>query len=109
MQPTFLTIPLSSTQSSAGFIIPAARMIAVQVPSLSPAVELRMQCSAASGGNGSYWSDVYKPDGSGIPFAICSGNAPAWNYLIAPTAFIRFTVSSALSVATSIGIFQLNR
>jgi hypothetical protein len=68
-----------------------------------------MQCSAASGGSASYWSDVFKPDGSGIPFAICSGNGPARNYLIAPTAFIRFTCSSALSVATSIGVFQLNR
>jgi hypothetical protein len=105
--PIFLTIPLSSQQSSATFIGLANRLVAFQVPSLSPAVEVRWQASASSG-TGPF-GDVLHANLNGVPFSVASGNGPAWSVLQLPTAFGRFSCSSALSVATSIGIYQLNR
>ena len=79
--------------------------VAISVPSLSAASEVRLQFAMTSGGGtaGDFWSDLQKIDGTAAPYVVYSGPGPGFGYLTfaPPTPYLRIScVASQTSVRT---------
>ena len=102
-----VSIPLSGTVSTAFAIERSDRSIAIQVPSLAPSAEVRIQFS--SGSAGADFCDLQRFDGTGVAFSVLSGSGPGWCFAMPATNWARLTTSVPQSSPRSFFVVPINR
>ena len=101
--PVFATIAQSATASTPFALALSHRPVAILVPSLAPASEVRIQFASSSVGVD--FADLARWDGTGAAFSLTSGAGPAWASVLPTTPWARVTVSQPqLDVRTVLGL-----
>lgn len=92
--PIYVTLAGSPALVSSAFALGIPqRGVAIEVPSLSPAVDVRLEFTAGSG-TGPFAS-FRRPDGTGAPWVVFSGTGAAFGVVPhPPTPFGRLVVTS---------------
>ena len=104
--PQFSVVASGGNTSSPFFLADAARPLAVQVPSLSAASEVRLQFTTTSGT--APFQDVFRQDGSGMFHVVASGPGPAFGSLQKPpTPWARIWLAGSQSDVRTFALFSL--
>lgn len=108
---------VSGTVGAAGALSPSSSTyitrqypIAIFVPSLSPASEVRIQFAQTSGGSaaGDVFADLFSVDGAGVRTAIYSGAGPGWGVVqYPPTPWARVALVASQTSVRTIGFYQV--
>lgn len=105
--PLFTTVTSGAFTSGAFALEQADRPLAIHVPSLSSAAEVRLTFSPTSG---SGFVNLFRRDGSGAFYTVASGAGPFFGFLdYAPTPWGQFSVTSAQSDTRTFTIYTLPR
>lgn len=105
--PLYTTIVSGGAISAAFALERADRPLAIHVPVMSLAAEIRLTFSQTSGGT---FVNLFRPDGSGAIYVVASGVGPAIGYLDRPPSpWGQVWVASAQSDVKTFTIYSLHR
>ena len=104
--PLYVTVASGQNTSGTFALADASRPVAIQVPSLSAASEVRLQFTTTSGA--APFQDVFRQDGTGTFHVVASGPGPAFGFVQKPpTPWGRIWLAGSQSDVRTFALYSL--
>lgn len=106
--PYYVTVGTATPAVSTAFTLERPNdSVVIETASLAAGGEVRPQFSGTSGGP---FLPFFRPDGSGIPYTVCSAQNPAIGVIEhIPSPWGRFTLTSSVIIVTTFTLYPTRR